>query len=278
MAVGVYTGQGIKVKTKVVESININTLYSTIVERVVQGVNLTARQAEEKAQIDVPVRKVFKYSRKNVGSKLFAEQRVMGRQEVRTLSLEEALGESVMRRRLGLPSAFPTDAGGRRQLGIQSTVRTAQFGAFGAPGSYRSKARSNPSEDFRTREVARISGVNRLVRREDIPGLPGAQHLVADTKAESELSGRGRAELRRADQTLGGALKKSIKLHTATMSRGGRIKARVSAGGGEVDYAKYVEYGTRRSRAQPFLRPALAQARVEFASNIRQTLKGGGSI
>jgi HK97 gp10 family phage protein len=29
-------------------------------------------------------------------------------------------------------------------------------------------------------------------------------------------------------------------------------------------YAKYVEFGTRRSRAQPYLRPALAQVRESF--------------
>jgi HK97 gp10 family phage protein len=40
----------------------------------------------------------------------------------------------------------------------------------------------------------------------------------------------------------------------------GHLKASITDDGGEVvadtDYAGYVEYGTRRSKAQPFLRPA----------------------
>jgi HK97 gp10 family phage protein len=40
----------------------------------------------------------------------------------------------------------------------------------------------------------------------------------------------------------------------------GHLKASITENGGEViadtDYAGYVEYGTRRSKAQPFLRPA----------------------
>jgi HK97 gp10 family phage protein len=35
----------------------------------------------------------------------------------------------------------------------------------------------------------------------------------------------------------------------------------VSVGGGDVDYALFVEYGTSRMRAQPFVRPALARRR-----------------
>jgi HK97 gp10 family phage protein len=265
----------IVIEGKTTESINIRLLHATILGRVESGINTAAGNALAQAEIDVPVRKVFKYTRKNVHSKLFAEQRIMGRQETRTLSLEEALSESLMRRKLGLPSAFPTNAAGRRRLGEKATVQTAQFGRLGAVGSYRSRSRTNLSpDDAHTRDVRRISGVNRLVTQQEREDKLGDM-FIPHRASESDLSARGRYELKRADQSLGGALKKSLKLHPATISRGGRVKASISAGGGDVDYAKYVEFGTRRSRAQPFLRPALAKVRTELPTIMKTALQGG---
>ena len=37
------------------------------------------------------------------------------------------------------------------------------------------------------------------------------------------------------------------------------LAMRLSAGDGQVDYAKYVELGTRRMAAQPYLRPAIQE-------------------
>jgi HK97 gp10 family phage protein len=54
------------------------------------------------------------------------------------------------------------------------------------------------------------------------------------------------------------------------------FEAEVSAGNDEVDYAKYVEFGTRRSRAQPFLRPALARAREELFSKVKAAIESAG--
>jgi HK97 gp10 family phage protein len=59
------------------------------------------------------------------------------------------------------------------------------------------------------------------------------------------------------------------------------MTARITAGNKEVDYAKYVEFGTRRSRAQPFLRTAKAQAREQLPQVLkgalrRQDIFGGG--
>lgn len=274
-----FLGKTVKVKTKVVDSINVTAIYGTLIVRVKQGIDASAEAAFAQAERDVPVRKVFKYTRKNVGSRVFAEQRIMGRQETRTLNLEEALSESVVRRRLKMPQAFRTYESngkdtGRRIVSAQAVLKTAQFGRIGDPGSYRAVDRANLSpDDAHVRAVRRISGVNRLVteeEREDKLGHRVIPHLVS----ESDLSVRGRFELKRANQTLGGALKRSLQLHPAVV-RGGRVKARVSAGGGDVDYAKYVEFGTRRSRAQPFLRPALAKARVELAATMKTALKGG---
>jgi HK97 gp10 family phage protein len=244
-------------------------------------VNDTANTAYEVALDEVPVRKVFATGRSPRKGLLQG-----GRQETRFLSLEEALGESLLRRKLGLPSAFPTSRSGRRLLGSQSLVRTTDF------GTYRAKNRANVSQQGRNdllesrRLVARIDGQNRLVERQDIVETVLdrnrgrsferviGQRFVPRPDLERELSTRGRYELSRAQgETLGGALKRSIELVEAT-NRGSKIKAKVSAGNDEVDYAKYVEFGTRRSRAQPFLRPALARAREELIPNVRREIRG----
>ena len=43
--------------------------------------------------------------------------------------------------------------------------------------------------------------------------------------------------------------------------------------GTSVEYGKYVEYGTSRSPAQPFLTPAFAQARQTFEARLKAALK-----
>ena len=40
-----------------------------------------------------------------------------------------------------------------------------------------------------------------------------------------------------------------------------------------ASHAGYVEFGTKRTRAQPFLRPALKKARAQLAREARQILK-----
>lgn len=54
------------------------------------------------------------------------------------------------------------------------------------------------------------------------------------------------------------ALHDTISAEASHMN--GRVTATVGAGGGDVDYALYVEKGTSKMAAQPYLRPALAQS------------------
>lgn len=49
---------------------------------------------------------------------------------------------------------------------------------------------------------------------------------------------------------------------TETKRTGAKVTTRVTAGGGDVDYALYVERGTSIMAAQPYLRPALLQSRA----------------
>lgn len=52
-----------------------------------------------------------------------------------------------------------------------------------------------------------------------------------------------------------GALRDSITHEVGDVS--GVLTLRLSAGDERIDYAKYVELGTRHQQAQPFLRPAV---------------------
>jgi HK97 gp10 family phage protein len=91
-----------------------------------------------------------------------------------------------------------------------------------------------------------------------------------------ELTARGRNELRsgRANftspsgTTLGGRLRGEI--HTVLAEGGGsRWIAKVVS---PTAYAKYVEFGTRHARAQPYLRPALSQVRESFRTRMRAAI------
>lgn len=277
------------VRYKTTAIINVAATEEILLDRSVVGINHVLYNAQERALRDVPVRKVFgiRRTRSVFGGAIGGDARG-SRQDTRVLSIEEALGEESTRRRIGLPSAFPTDSAGRRLRGASPTVQTAQI-----TPTYRARSRGNEWDEAR-REIAFVQGQKHIVdrieqTREAFVGTSkvktqiktGIVTFVPRPDIEKDLSARGRYELARADtsqasiggtSTLGGALRKSIK---ATRASPGRVMtARLSAGGGEVTYAKYVEFGTRRSRAQPFLRPALAQAKSEFPSVLKRALMG----
>lgn len=94
------------------------------------------------------------------------------------------------------------------------------------------------------------------------------------------LTSRGRWELKSGRAlfnspggrvTLGGRLRGEI--HDDPAEGGGPVWiARVVS---PTPYAKYVEFGTRRSRAQPYLRPALSQVRERFLTRMRAAARQG---
>ena len=61
-----------------------------------------------------------------------------------------------------------------------------------------------------------------------------------------------------------GSLKKSIRVVTKTDSNSRNV--RVYAGNSKVFYARFVEYGTIKKGARPFLRPALNSSKAEIKS------------
>jgi HK97 gp10 family phage protein len=95
--------------------------------------------------------------------------------------------------------------------------------------------------------------------------LVAVGELIAD-KARSmvpvgkDVTGKGKWSSREA-----GALKKSIRV--VRLHGDPRRNVRVYAGSRQVYYARFVEYGTSKMRARPFLRPALNASKSE-AKNI----------
>ena len=71
-----------------------------------------------------------------------------------------------------------------------------------------------------------------------------------------------------------GALRKSIRIE-----KKGKLKVSIIAGGGgiinprsgrEVDYAGYVEFGTRRASPQPYMQPALEKNKDEILRIVKR--------
>jgi len=79
-----------------------------------------------------------------------------------------------------------------------------------------------------------------------------------------------------------GALRKSIRKEPSPHREGDSYVAGVTAGGGgvtnprtgrEVDYAAYIEHGTSRAPAQPYLRPSLRHAARRMAEHFWSSLR-----
>jgi HK97 gp10 family phage protein len=155
-----------------------------------------------------------------------------------------------------------SEAGIRRKLGIN--VGTAQI--------------QTQAEDRRNRSVPSnpfLRARSKRPFRSPPPEVRVAGRGFA-AKAGANLSSRGVWELKSGRAvyrttagrlTLGGRLRGDLKVEQE--SGPPIVKYWL---GSPTPYAKYVEFGTRRSRAQPFLRPALALVRRQFHDIIRTEL------
>ena len=79
-----------------------------------------------------------------------------------------------------------------------------------------------------------------------------------------------------------GSLQKSIRVEVYSLPAGYLVKLGIRAGGYVtnpeshriVDYAAFVEYGTRKMRAQPFMRPAIKFYESELKRTLKEIVKG----
>ena len=89
--------------------------------------------------------------------------------------------------------------------------------------------------------------------------------LVADEVKRATLDIEARAKARTPVRT--GTLRRSI----ASVFENGGLTGRV---GPSVLYGKFVEFGTRRMGARPFMRPAAEAVLPRFAERVKAALRG----
>lgn len=162
-------------------------------------------------------------------------------------SHEEAAAEVAVRSRLGL---------------AQGPVRTQRTPAARVHRFGPRRLLQKPAFDPRVKRFRAESGQFTA---------KGTNRLVFDTPTTA----RGRYEIRtgRANITIGGQsfvggrLRREI---TSTPAEGG--PQYVASVRSPTPYAKYVEFGTRHNRAQPFLRPAIAAQREGFRDRLKRAI------
>jgi HK97 gp10 family phage protein len=216
--------------------------YNAIVQRVTGVVNATLIEVTESAKERAPVRKVFKGG--------------TGRATVQ--SIEEAAAEAATRSRLGL-------APGRVRTQRSPAARVHAFGprrllVSPAPSGFDVSAgrhRSSTGRFISASQARRQAAGGRL--RFDTP---------TTTRGRYEIR-TGRANIRIGGKTfVGGRLRSEITYTPASVD-GGLITGHVVS---PTPYAKYVEFGTRHSRAQPYLRPAFASQRAAFRGRLERVV------
>lgn len=247
--------------------VDFNLIYGRLVQAIVRGVNTTVIRAHATAQRKAPVRKVFMVRHTRYG------REVGGHRVLQTLTPEQLRAELPAFMRAFPP---PTPTTRSQILATRQGVRTTLV-------PHRPNTWANSQS---RRNVSLEGGFLEEVENTALTGRPirGQYHLRPED--ERDLSVRGQSELRTGRAVfkgkLGGALRASVKYEVAHEADQPQFKASVRAGGMvhdghghsvHVDYAKYVEFGTRHAPAQPFLRPALAEARTYFRSELIASLK-----
>jgi HK97 gp10 family phage protein len=253
--------------------VDLKSVLNRIVETVEDTMDATARIVEEDAKHLAPVRRVVKGNR---GGK------------TRRLSAVERHAEQAVRRRLGLRSG--------RVINTAAESRKLKYWPSNpylrAPG--RRPPRADPPELTRTaRAFAPPSGVelNRFGRAELARGKAITGPTIFGRGSDKAVA-KNRAALRRSNSaiyykpgsassiteglrgsgkyTLGGRLRGEIYTEESSASDRRVIKYWIIS---PTYYARFVEFGTRHAKAQPFLRPALAKARRKLASTLKTNLR-----
>jgi len=215
-------------------TIDLSSVYAQVERVVIASVNDSARQAREEAHRLAPVRRVVAGDRRG---------------KTRTLSVTERVSESDVRARLNIRV-------GRALIQTQAEDR---------------RNRSVPSNPY-------LRAPGKRPPRHAPPEVRVASKGYAVMAGAPALSSRGKYELQRGDavfrspttgrRTLGGRLRGEIRVEPDSDLP--IVKYWVVS---PTPYAKFVEFGTRRSRAQPYLRPALARVRRSFADNLRRDIQ-----
>lgn len=114
--------------------------------------------------------------------------------------------------------------------------------------------------------MAGATGVTVRVVSNRLPAISAQiRPLVADEVKRATLDIEARATAR--TPVLTGTLRRSI----ASVFENGGLTGRV---GPSVFYGKFIEFGTRRMGARPFMRPAAEAVLPRFAERVKAALRG----
>jgi HK97 gp10 family phage protein len=113
---------------------------------------------------------------------------------------------------------------------------------------------------------SQVKGIDELTRKlAALAKKATPQQLEAALRSGALLI---EGDAKRLAPYLTGTLRRSI--HTETSSDRGGAQARV---GTNVEYAPHLEFGTRRQRPQPYLRPAFDGAKNRVRQEVADALK-----
>ena len=253
-------------------TIDFNRIIREFTLAAIGEVNRATTQAYAIAQEKDPVRRVFQERRK--------KPRPLGQAEREALfrATEQIEGGympslSVQTRRGGANQFFPYL---RRPTGLNQSMRKVEWGSR-VRGDFRRVSYDEKAQAFR----------------------------LEDPFAHMQLTGRGRAELRRKEQQLSvfdqakflaGRSKGTTALSKNPASiyegrLGGRLKGEMYVQRAQPEdngfagyvvsptpYAKYVEFGTRYAAAQPYLRPALDTIETRYHDDMVRALQRAGRV
>lgn len=239
--------------------VDLSQVASDIEDIAEEVINSTLQMAYAEAERLVPVRKVFK------GSKQITNTR-----RARFLTRNEAKAEQAVRRQLGLASTL------REIQQVQTLKEPTRQTRVSSNPFLRVPRKINQPEGDRTLHRSKMTGGFVLasggrtlnsrgrweLRHAHIPGPRSAAYEFVNPRTH------------RRQTTLGGRLKGEIRVEPAEFEGKQLIGRLVSP----TYYARYVEFGTRHAAAQPYMRPALAKVRENFARQMQQAIRERGRM
>lgn len=233
--------------------IDFTAIAERIFDQAVGALGQSALIVAERAQHHAPVRNIFSGDHYTIRYK----------------KASEIEADRSVRAQLGLSVEGSLDNPRPRTIRVKSSLRRTDPGNRWA-GTFGSR----PTPKWRER---RMAVAKRHLADYDAEML---SRKAGEAPQQTVLSRRGAYEVRsmRAQSMrwghsyVGGKLRDSIHAVAPTVMST-KATAWVIAGNDEVDYAKYMEFGTRHAAAHPYLRPALAESKAEIVGRIAAAVK-----
>ena len=129
-------------------------------------------------------------------------------------------------------------------------------------GSLRFELKGLEELQTKLKKVAKMEKVERIVEKHGVDMQKRAVTNASKFRGHYEGRGKNRRFVKPT-----GATKRSISVNSSKIDR---FKYRVAPG---TDYAAYVELGTRKMSAQPFIKPAFDEQKKLFKNDLERLVK-----